>query len=53
MKYLLGLVLGVVCLSGCTSIENLSSTGDEKKVMSPQEITVFTPNGIVYVNSGF
>ena len=52
MKYLLGLVLVVICMSGCTSIESLSST-DESKVKKSEEITVFTPNGIVYVNSGF
>jgi hypothetical protein len=53
MKYLFVFILGLVCLSGCTSVENLSNADHPKDSVKSNRITVFTPNGIVYMNDGF
>lgn len=50
MKYLIGFVLCVVCFTSCTSTELVTKTNEPKK---SSEITVFMPDGIVYVNGGF
>ena len=48
MKYIFTMLWIALLLTGCSNLESTASTSSDSK-----QITVFTSDGIVYVNDGF